>query len=138
MDGYVAGVVPRLLAAASSEEYFARILYFQRYADSAVRTITGSDTRWVIEQLCVTNIFPGGDAIDGDQDGLTVEEELFYGTSAFDLDSDNDGFSDGDEVRIGFDPTDGVEDFPRLTAAERMAAETRVTAFTKPGWPYEI
>ena len=38
---------------------------------------------------------------DADRDGLTEAEELLLGTSDQDYDSDNDGFGDGLEVRMG-------------------------------------
>lgn len=41
---------------------------------------------------------------DPDQDGLTTEEELLYGTDQTNFDTDGDGYSDGVEVRGGYDP----------------------------------
>lgn len=41
---------------------------------------------------------------DPDQDGLTTEEERLYGTDPMNRDSDNDGYSDGVEVKGGYDP----------------------------------
>lgn len=41
---------------------------------------------------------------DGDKDGLTNQEELFYGTDINNPDTDGDGFSDGDEVKNGYNP----------------------------------
>ncbi|KKQ51708.1 MAG: hypothetical protein US70_C0014G0011 [Parcubacteria group bacterium GW2011_GWD2_38_11] len=43
-------------------------------------------------------------AIDPDCDGLTNAEEQLYGTNASNGDSDNDGYSDGVEVKSGYDP----------------------------------
>lgn len=42
--------------------------------------------------------------LDVDGDGLTAAEERFYGTNSDVADTDSDGFSDGDEVRAGYDP----------------------------------
>ena len=45
-----------------------------------------------------------GALLDSDQDGLTTAEERFYGTDPNVSDTDGDGFSDGEEVRAGYDP----------------------------------
>lgn len=42
--------------------------------------------------------------LDSDQDGLTDEEERMYGTDSRNRDTDNDGYSDGAEVKSGYDP----------------------------------
>lgn len=52
----------------------------------------------------------GGQAIanptgDDDSDGLPNSEELIWGTSSTNRDTDGDGFSDGDEVKAGHNPT---------------------------------
>lgn len=41
---------------------------------------------------------------DPDNDGLTDEMEIFFGTDASNPDTDGDGFKDGDEVNRGYDP----------------------------------
>lgn len=41
---------------------------------------------------------------DSDQDGLTNDEEQLYGTDPQNADTDGDGYSDGAEVRSGYDP----------------------------------
>lgn len=48
------------------------------------------------------------DSGDRDGDGLSIEEELRYGTDPFAKDSDGDGYDDGVEVKNGFDPTSPV------------------------------
>lgn len=41
---------------------------------------------------------------DSDQDGLSDEEENAYGTNSSNRDTDGDGYSDGAEVKSGYDP----------------------------------
>ncbi len=41
---------------------------------------------------------------DGDDDGLSNEEERLYATDPFQKDTDGDGYSDGVEVKGGYDP----------------------------------
>lgn len=41
---------------------------------------------------------------DTDADGLTDQEEILYGTDAFNADTDGDGYLDGNEVEAGYDP----------------------------------
>ncbi|NMC87399.1 MAG: hypothetical protein GYA69_03005, partial [Candidatus Moranbacteria bacterium] len=43
-------------------------------------------------------------SIDADCDGLTDSEEKLYKTDPYNADSDNDGYSDGVEVKSGYDP----------------------------------
>lgn len=42
--------------------------------------------------------------IDQDQDGLTDQEELLYGTDPTNPDTDEDGYQDGKEINSGYDP----------------------------------
>ncbi|MFA5776922.1 MAG: hypothetical protein WC906_00530 [Parcubacteria group bacterium] len=42
--------------------------------------------------------------LDSDQDGLTNEEEKSYGTDPHKADTDGDGYSDGVEIRSGYNP----------------------------------
>lgn len=53
---------------------------------------------------------------DADQDGLTdLGEQIFYGTDPYDMDTDDDQWSDGSEVEYGSDPLDpksSPEDVP--------------------------
>lgn len=42
--------------------------------------------------------------IDSDQDGLSDQEELLYGTDPHNADTDSDGYSDGTEIKSGYDP----------------------------------
>jgi len=41
---------------------------------------------------------------DTDNDGLTDQEEIIYGTDSNNPDTDGDGFKDGDEVKSGYNP----------------------------------
>jgi hypothetical protein len=43
---------------------------------------------------------------DGDADGLSKEQELKYGTSLTEADTDHDGYTDGTEVQTGHSPLD--------------------------------
>lgn len=43
--------------------------------------------------------------LDSDQDGLSNQEEAVYGTNQNVSDSDGDGYTDGAEVKSGYDPT---------------------------------
>lgn len=58
---------------------------------------------------------------DADQDDLTNEEEKLYKTDPFKADTDGDGYSDGVEVKSGYDPT-----IP--APGDRLAAEDTVQA----------
>ncbi len=42
--------------------------------------------------------------LDFDQDGLSDEEEKLYGTDSNNSDTDGDGYSDGIEIKSGYDP----------------------------------
>lgn len=44
-------------------------------------------------------------ATDTDSDGLSDEQEKFYGSDANKADTDGDGYKDGDEIKNGYDPT---------------------------------
>ena len=57
--------------------------------------------RFSIENTLGTtnNIF-----LDSDQDGLTDAEERTYGTDPRNRDTDNDSYSDGAEIKAGYDP----------------------------------
>lgn len=41
---------------------------------------------------------------DADQDGLSNDEERLYGTNPHQVDTDGDGYSDGTEIKSGYDP----------------------------------
>lgn len=47
---------------------------------------------------------PLGSEMDSDNDGLTDADEVGLGTDPDDPDSDDDGFTDGDEIAQGADP----------------------------------
>jgi hypothetical protein len=50
----------------------------------------------------------GSPLLDADEDGLADLLEEILGTNPRDADTDGDGASDGEEVRLGMDPLDGV------------------------------
>ena len=54
---------------------------------------------------------PLGSEMDSDEDGLTDADEVGLGTDPDNSDSDDDGFSDGDEVAQGADPL-SADDHP--------------------------
>ena len=54
---------------------------------------------------------PLGSDMDSDEDGLSDADEIGHGTDPDNPDSDNDGFSDGDEIAQGADPLSG-DDHP--------------------------
>ncbi|MBP9802570.1 hypothetical protein KBC40_03200 [Patescibacteria group bacterium] len=64
--------------------------------------------------------------VDTDQDGLSDVDELKYGTDLNNPDSDNDTYSDGQEVNNGYNPLgDGflkVSDFSLATPEDTLAA----------------
>ena len=45
--------------------------------------------------------------LDSDNDGLTDAQEKIYGTNANNPDTDGDGYTDGNEVKGGYDPLKG-------------------------------
>lgn len=56
-----------------------------------------------LNQYCFKNII--GKFLDSDNDGLTDYEEIFiYKTNPNKKDTDGDGYSDGDEVKNGYNP----------------------------------
>lgn len=81
------------------------------------------------------------ETLDSDCDGLISAEETLYGTDANKSDTDDDGYSDGVEVRSGYDPTkpapgDKIEiqaDLKTPTSIESFAndASTTTDSFTK-------
>lgn len=55
--------------------------------------------------VSATDEMSGNNIVDDpDQDGLTTEEEKLYGTDPMNRDTDGDGYSDGVEVKGGYDP----------------------------------
>lgn len=65
-------------------------------------TTTGEMEANVVAENPVPEANPN---LDSDQDGLTDAEELnIYQTNPLQADSDSDGYTDGDEVRAGYNP----------------------------------
>ena len=68
---------------------------------------------------------PGGDE---DGDGLTNADEVgVHGTNPYQADSDGAGMEDGDEVRLGLDPTFAGDDPLVLSAASALAGDLILT-----------
>lgn len=64
---------------------------------------------------------------DGDQDGLSAEEEKALGTDPTNSDTDGDGYSDGVEIESGYDPlkpAPGDRITPDATATSQMDENT--------------
>ncbi|MEM0481260.1 MAG: hypothetical protein QXQ14_03730, partial [Candidatus Aenigmatarchaeota archaeon] len=53
--------------------------------------------------------------IDSDNDGLTDSEEIRLGTNPLSKDSDNDGLTDSEEIRLGTNPLSKDSDNDGLT-----------------------
>lgn len=54
--------------------------------------------------LATVSVDPELEIMDVDEDGLNAAEEKYYGTDPNLADTDGDGYSDGEEVRAGYDP----------------------------------
>jgi hypothetical protein len=65
---------------------------------------------------------------DADCDGLTNSEEQLYGTDASKADTDNDGYSDGVEVKSGYDPTKPAPGDRILTSAVTTDLQKNIIA----------
>ncbi|MEK7598147.1 MAG: hypothetical protein AAB487_00215 [Patescibacteria group bacterium] len=72
--------------------------------------------------------------LDSDQDGLTDAEERTYGTNPQKSDTDGDGYSDGTEVKSGYDPLKPApgdriieEETTSLPATEAAGSEENLT-----------
>ncbi|MFH1187647.1 MAG: thrombospondin type 3 repeat-containing protein, partial [bacterium] len=67
------------------------------------KAVENLSEKWT-SQMLLNNTDKLGTAEDDDKDGLTNQEEIFYGTDINNPDTDGDGFSDGDEVKNGYNP----------------------------------
>ena len=66
---------------------------------------------------------------DFDQDGLSNDEEKIYGTDPKIADTDGDGYSDGAEVRTGYDPlrpSPGDKVVADFTEKDKSASDTAI------------
>jgi hypothetical protein len=61
--------------------------------------------------------------LDSDQDGLSDEEEKLYGTNPFNPDTDGDSYSDGNEVKSGYDPLKSAPGDKIYTGQKSVSAE---------------
>lgn len=78
---------------------------------SSSETVSSSTLEGIIPEAItsttpdITEVSAGVmDDLDSDLDGLTDNQELIYGTDVNNRDTDGDGFSDGDEVKNGYNP----------------------------------
>ncbi len=67
-------------------------------------TPTGDIMEGARRAIFTNAIIDASSSLDGDQDGLTKQQELATGTSLTQKDTDGDGFSDGQEVSSGYSP----------------------------------
>jgi hypothetical protein len=58
--------------------------------------------RFAVQNATVAGALPQN--LDSDQDGISNEEEIRIGTDPDSADTDKDGYMDGDEIRKGFNP----------------------------------
>lgn len=75
---------------------------------------------------------------DSDQDGLSNEEEIAYGTDANKADTDNDGYSDDAEIKSGYDPlkpAPGDRITTDTVTTEKTTTEAKSTDSTVPTEP---
>jgi len=73
------------------------------------------------------NYHANRDLSDSDNDGLDNHEELLRGTNSNDSDSDGDGYSDGAEVRNGYNPLETLG--PAINNPEFIYGKTRLSSF---------
>lgn len=94
--------------------FFALFNYFSYVKADNTRT----DNRTVCDK-----------ALDADCDGLTDAEEKLYGTDSRNTDTDGDSYSDGVEVKSGYDPTkpapgDKIANFVNESMTPNASAST--------------
>lgn len=74
---------------------------------------------------------------DADQDGLTNEEEHLYGTDPQKADTDGDSYSDGAEVRSGYDPLKPSPGDKIVPTTKETAQASQTTASSTTSVPEE-
>lgn len=92
-------VAVSVFGAIACLAFFVGFLQFKSHLEGPNKKVTSVlPTADIARELSATK--------DTDGDGLTdVEEQTVYASSPFITDSDSDGKSDGEEVRLGTDPT---------------------------------
>ncbi|CAA6680235.1 MULTISPECIES: sialate O-acetylesterase [unclassified Lentimonas] len=78
------------------------------------------------------------EANDVDRDGLLTSEEASYETDPNNADSDNDGFEDGLEARLGSSPIDSSSFFKIYSAVNQSGDTYTLEWLAKPGETYSV
>lgn len=92
--------------------FFAGLNYYT-YANT-------NDPRSAIDTKYICN-----ESEDFDCDGLIASEEKLYGTNPENKDTDNDGYSDGVEIKSGYDPTIPAPDDKILVTSNSDTTSTQ-------------
>jgi hypothetical protein len=91
-------VLISLGARQACEDIFNYKAAFIRYNRESCKRIIDKK----LSQYCLKNIIDG--FLDSDNDGLTDLDEIKYKTDLNNSDTDGDGYSDGEEVKKGYNP----------------------------------
>ena len=83
-------------------------------------TYANADNTAASKEIC--NI-----SVDSDCDGLTNAEEQLYGTDAKNPDTDGDGYSDGVEIKSGYDPLKPAPDDKLLNLNKHTSTDNLAT-----------
>lgn len=80
------------------------VLVLKREAEEKVKGILENLNVFLKEKIKEKSEISPLTLLDSDDDGLSDWDEIRLGTDPFSADTDNDGYLDGVEVRLGFDP----------------------------------